>query len=36
MGLSEAELVTLHRAAVEHSFLSAEARRALLANLPRE
>ena len=36
MGLSEAELVTLHRAAVEHSFLPDEARRALLANLPRK
>ncbi len=36
MGLSEAELVTLHRAAVEHSFLPDEARCALLATLPRK
>jgi len=36
MGLSEAELVTLHRAAVEHSFLPDEDRRAYLASLPRE
>ncbi len=35
MGLSEAELVGLHRSAVEHSFLSNEPRRALLATLPR-
>lgn len=36
MGLSESELVRLHRAAVEHSFLPDETRRALLATLPRE
>ena len=36
MGLSEAELVGLHRAAVEHSFLPDEARRAYLAALPRK
>jgi adenosine deaminase len=36
MGLSEAELVTLHRAAAEHSFLPDEPRRALLAQLPQK
>jgi aminodeoxyfutalosine deaminase len=36
MGLTEAELVTLHRNAAEHSFLPDEARRALLATLPRK
>ncbi|HXR33029.1 MAG TPA: adenosine deaminase [Verrucomicrobiae bacterium] len=36
MGLSEAELVLLHRNAAEHSFLSDEARRAHLATLPRK
>ena len=36
MGFSEAELVTLHCNAVEHSFLPDEARRALLATLPRK
>jgi adenosine deaminase len=36
MGLSEAELVSLHRAAVEHSFLPDETRRAHLAALPRK
>jgi adenosine deaminase len=36
MGLGEAELVTLHRAAAEHSFLPDETRRAHLANLPRK
>ena len=36
MGLSEAELVILHRHAAEHSFLPDEARRAHLATLPRK
>jgi adenosine deaminase len=36
MGLSEAELVTLHRAAAEHSFLPDELRRAHLAQLPQK
>jgi len=36
MGLSEAELVTLHRNAAEHAFLPDEARRAQLASLPRK
>src|SRR5271165_1921748 len=36
MGLSEAELVSLHRNAAEHSFLPDEARRANLANFPRK
>jgi adenosine deaminase len=36
MGLSEAELVRLHRTAAEHSFLPDEARRAHLAQLPQK
>jgi adenosine deaminase len=36
MGLSEAELVGLHRAAAGHSCLLDELRRALLAILPRK
>jgi aminodeoxyfutalosine deaminase len=36
MGLGEAELVGLHRNAAAHSFLPDEARRALLATLPRK
>jgi hypothetical protein len=36
MGLSEAELVGLHRAAAGHCFLLDELRRALLAILPRK
>lgn len=36
MGLSEAELITLHRNAAEYSFLPDEARRAHLATLPRK
>jgi len=36
MGLSEGELVALHCNAVELSFLPDEARRVLLASLPRK
>jgi len=35
MGLSEAELVALHRAGFEHAFLPHEERHSYLANLPR-